>query len=44
MVYHSVTTRFENLLSFDTPESENAIIAALTYPRFKNRWFSLVSS
>lgn len=42
-LYHSVTTRFENLLTFDTPESENAIIAALTYPRFKNRWFSLVS-
>jgi len=27
-----------------TPESENAAIAALSYPRFKNKWLSCVES
>lgn len=41
-LYDSVTTCFQNLLTFEIPELETAVIAALTYPRFKNRWFNLV--
>lgn len=39
----SIDRRFE-ILKFSSPESDNAVIAALSYPLFKNRWFSCVDS
>ena len=31
--------RIENVLKISGPEAENVIIASLSYPRLKNKWF-----
>lgn len=36
----SVEKRFENLFDISTPKAENAAIAALSHPRFKNKWLT----
>lgn len=38
----SIEKRFENYLNFTSPESLNAAIAALSYPRFKKHWLTCV--
>jgi len=38
----SIEKRFGNYLNFTSPESLNAVIAALSYPRFKKRWLTCV--
>ncbi|XP_077282244.1 uncharacterized protein LOC143908451 [Temnothorax americanus] len=41
----SVERRFEDFFNLSTPQaSENAAIASLSYPRFKNKWFSCIES
>lgn len=40
----SVEKRFEDFFNFSTPQAENAVIASLSYPRFKNKWFSCIES
>jgi len=39
----SIEKRFGNYLNFTSPESLNAVIAALSYPRFKKRWLTCVN-
>ena len=36
----SVNSRFKMFFNMNTVESENAAIAALSYPRFKNKWLT----
>lgn len=40
----SVETRFYDFFNFSSVTAENAAIAALSYPRFKNRWFNCIDS
>ena len=40
----SVETRFINFFNVSSPQAENAVIAALSYPRFKTRWFVCVDA
>ncbi|XP_011875029.1 PREDICTED: uncharacterized protein LOC105565991 [Vollenhovia emeryi] len=40
----SVERRFNQFYNLTTPESKNAAIAAMSYPRFKNKWLSCVES
>lgn len=40
----SIEKRFGNYLDFTSPESLNAAIAALSYPRFKKRWLTCVKT
>jgi len=40
----SIEKRFGNYLNFTSPESLNAAIAALSYPRFKKRWLTCVET
>lgn len=40
----SVEKRFSQFYNLTTPESENAAIAALCYPRFKNKWILCLES
>lgn len=40
----SVETRFERFFDLNTAEAEHAAIAALSYPRFKNKWLSCLES
>jgi len=40
----SVENRFEEYFDAKTPKGEFASIAALSYPRFKNKWFSCIDS
>uniref|UniRef100_A0A2H1VYL3 SFRICE_034675 n=1 Tax=Spodoptera frugiperda TaxID=7108 RepID=A0A2H1VYL3_SPOFR len=35
-----VENRFKKIFDVTTPEAENATIAALSYPRFKNKWLT----
>lgn len=35
-------SRFQDYLNFTSPESDNAALAALTHPQFKNRWFMCI--
>lgn len=37
---NSVRKRFQDFSAFASHNGENAVIAALSYPPFKNRWFS----
>ncbi|EZA53578.1 hypothetical protein X777_06934 [Ooceraea biroi] len=39
-----VERRFENFLMLSSPDAERTIIAALSYPRFKNKWFTCIQS
>lgn len=39
-----VERRFENFFTLSSPDAERAIIAALSYPRFKNKWFTCIQS
>ncbi|XP_076625083.1 uncharacterized protein LOC143343753 [Colletes latitarsis] len=41
---NSIEIRFENYLNFRTPESEKAVIAAFSHPKFKNKWLSCVET
>lgn len=38
----SIEKIFGNYLNFTSPEFLNAVIAALSYPRFKKRWLTCV--
>lgn len=38
----SFERRFSQFLLFNTPEGENAAIAALSFPKFKKKWFPCV--
>lgn len=40
---NSVRTRFTEFFDFTTSLSMDAAVAALSYPRFKSRWFTLVN-
>jgi len=40
----SIEKRFGNYLDFTSPESLNAAMAALSYPRFKKRWLTCVKT
>ena len=40
----SITKRFSNLVNLNTIEADNAAIAALSHPKFKNRWLSCIDS
>lgn len=39
----SVEKRFEDFFTLFTPKGQHAIIATLSYPRFKNKWFSCIT-
>jgi len=40
----SIEKRFSNLVQLNTIEAENAMIAAFSHPKFKNRWLSCIDS
>ncbi|KAL4084938.1 hypothetical protein QTP88_027804 [Uroleucon formosanum] len=40
----SITQRFSNLVNLNTIKADNAAIAALSHPKFKNRWLSCIDS
>jgi len=40
----SIEKRFSNIVQLNTIEAENAIIAAFSHPKFKNRWLSSIGS
>lgn len=40
----SIETRFKQYFDLNTAEAEHAAIAALSYPRFKNKWLSCLTS
>ncbi|XP_050064551.1 uncharacterized protein LOC126553428 [Aphis gossypii] len=40
----NITKRFSNLVNLNTIEADNAAIAALSHPKFKNRWLSCIDS
>ena len=40
---YAVNSRFEDYLKLATPESQNAAMAGLTHPEFKNAWFPCIT-
>lgn len=39
----SLEKRFAEFFMFSTPEANNSALAALTHPKFKNRWFTCIN-